>query len=153
MKQIFYPAALLLMLAGGSFLSGCRTADEARSGHMASVEISGHTAAEIRHMTIKVFLAEGYVQANGLGFEKKASVWDMTAYGGWSGDVWLRLRAGIHPLEADRYILNCDAYLVQDRNQAAMEMEQKNRYANRSDCKKILDEIKAKLDVPEASNP
>lgn len=152
MKQLFHLGAggLLGLVI---FLTGCRTADEMQSGHMASVEIGGHTAAEIRRMTVKVFLAEGYVQANGLVFEKKGSVWDTAAYGGWSGDIWLRLRASIRPLEGDRYIMNCDAYTVQDRNQVSIEVEQKNRYANRSDCKKILDEIKRQLDLPVAPSP
>ena len=35
-----------MLLAGAACLTGCQTADQADSGDMASVEISGHTEAE-----------------------------------------------------------------------------------------------------------
>jgi uncharacterized protein with beta-barrel porin domain len=138
-----------MFLAVVACLTGCQTADQADSGDMASVEISGHTEAEIQRATAKVFLSNGYQQADRLTFEKQGTGWDKAAYGGWSSNpVWIKMRANITSVDADKYILGCNAYLVTDRNEATMEEEKKLSVSHRSECKKILDQVKARLDSP-----
>jgi hypothetical protein len=140
-----------LLLAGAAGLTGCQTTDQADSGDMASVEISSHTEAEIQQATAKVFLSNGYQQADRLTFEKQGTGWDKAAYGGWSPNpVWIKMRANITSMDADKYILGCNAYLVTDRNEATLEEEKKLSVSHRSECKKILDQIKTGLDSPPA---
>ena len=52
----------MFLLAVAACLTGCQTADQADSGDMASVEISGHTETEIQQAAAKVFLSSGYQQ-------------------------------------------------------------------------------------------
>jgi hypothetical protein len=138
-----------LFLIGFAGLTGCTTADQARSGYMASVTISGHAKAEIQQATVAAFLANGYVKTDRLTFEKTGSAWDTVNYGGWSASrVWIKVRAEIISMDAYKYTLGCDAYAVQAHGEAGMEMEQKFLFAKRTACKKILDEVKAALEHP-----
>ena len=137
------------LLAGIAGLTGCKSTDSADSGNMASVNISGHTDAEIKQAAAKVFLWEGYQQVNPLTFEKQGTSWDKMAYGGWSGNpVWIRMRINVAPAEAGQSILACDAYVVIDRGEGSMEEEKKLFTSYRSECKKILDQTKVRLDSP-----
>jgi hypothetical protein len=141
-----------LLLAGVACLTGCQTADQADSGDMASVEISGHTEAEIQQATAKAFLANGYQQADSQTFEKQGSSWDTAAYSGWSSDaVWIKVKTDITAPEAGKYILACNAFMVTERHQATAEQEQKLSFSHRSECKKILDQARAMLDSPPAA--
>jgi hypothetical protein len=141
-----------LLLAGVACFTGCQTTDQADSGDMVSVEISGHTEVEIWQATAKAFLANGYQPAGSQAFEKQGSSWDTVAYSGWSSDaVWIKVKTSITATAPGRYILACNAYLVTDRNQATMEQEQKLSVSHRSECKKILDQAKAMLDSPPAA--
>ena len=138
-----------MLLAVAACLTGCQTADQADSGDMASVEISGHTEAEIQQATAKIFLSNGYQQADRRIFEKQGTGWDKMAYGGWSPNpVWIKMRINITSADTDKYILGCNAYLVTDRNEATLEEEKKLSVSHRSECKKILDQVKTRLDSP-----
>ena len=138
-----------ILLAGFACLGGCSTTDQADSGEMASVAISGHTDVEIQRATAKVFLSNGYQQVNPQTFEKQGTGWDKVAYGGWSSNpVWIRMRINITSAGAGRSILASDAYAVVDRNDTSMEEEKKLSVSYRSECKKILDQAKARLELP-----
>jgi hypothetical protein len=137
------------LLAGLVCLAGCKSPDEADTGQMASVTITGHTEAEIVRATMATFIEDGYTKTDGLVFEKKGSTWESFNYGGWSGEkVWTRVKVMITTLEPDGFILGCDAFAVQDHGSVSMEDEHKFLFDKRSDCKKILDQVKAALDKP-----
>ncbi len=138
-----------VLLAGVACLTGCQTTDQAESGQMASVKISGHTDADIQQAAAKAFLSNGYQQVNSRTFEKQGTGWDKVAYGGWSSNpVWIRMRINVTSGEAGQSILTCDAYVVVDRGEGSMEEEKKLFTSYRSECKKILDQTKARLDAP-----
>jgi hypothetical protein len=150
MKHISRLLASALLLVAVSFSPGCKTdPDRARSGQMASVEISGHSEAEILRAMKDVFESEGYEHMEGLTFDKKGSMWDTAAFGGWnSGGVWIRLKASVDPAPdgmEGHYVIGCDAYRVVGRNEGVMEEEKKTRYSNGAECQRILDEIQARL--------
>ena len=139
------------LLVGATCLAGCQTTDQADSGDMASVEISGQTEAQIQRTLAAVFLANNYQQVDRLTFEKQGTHWDSLAYGGWSSiPVWIRMRIHITPAGPGRTLLTCDAFAVVDRNETTMEEEKKLSVAYRSECKKILDQTKARLAAPPA---
>jgi hypothetical protein len=150
MKHISRLTAGVLFLAATLFLAGCKTdADHANSGQMASVEVSGHTEVEVLKTVKDVFESNGYEHMGDLTFDKKGSLWDTAAYGGWdSGGVWTRLKATVDPAPdgvADHYVIGCDAYRVIRHNQGVMEDEEKTRYSNRAECARIVNEIQARL--------
>jgi|SRR5690242_13688389 len=133
-------------LAGLVCLTGCKTTDEAHSGHMASVEISGHTKAEIQQAAATVFKANGYTKTDSLTFEKPGSAWETANYGGWSSNpVWIRIRCELVSAEARQFVLGCDAYVVEGHGEVGTEIERKFWFAKRTECKDILDAIKAEL--------
>jgi hypothetical protein len=137
------------LLAGVFCLTGCHTTDQAGTSELASVVITGHTEKEIQKATAKVFLLNGYSQAESLTFEKQGTAWDKAAYGGWSDNpVWIKVRVHINPQNSDVCFLGCNAYLVTDAHEAAMEQEQILSHSRRSECEKILKQIKARLDAP-----
>lgn len=140
------------LLALGSVLAGCKSADHAHEGRMASVEIVGYTATEIRAATAAVFAENGYEQPSALVFEKIGSRWDKWAYGTWSGNpVWIRIRVTLRPRGVDRHVLSCDAYLVRDRNAGFMEEEQRLVTKKRRECERLLTQIKARLEEAKAA--
>jgi hypothetical protein len=136
-----------LLVAGTASLTGCQTADQADTGGLASVTVPGHSEVEIQKATTAVFMANGYQQSAPLTFDKQGTRWDTASYGGWSeGPVWIRVRVYIAAPKADDCSLSCNAYAVTDRNEASMVHEQKLASSKRSECKKILDQIKVRLD-------
>lgn len=140
-------AAGWLFLIGVFCLTGCQTTDQADSGHMASVEISGHPQAEIQKATETAFRANGYRKVGSLTFEKQGSGWETVNYGGWSGSAaWIRMRAQIVYVETGKYALGCNAYVVEGHGEIGTEVERKFLFAKRKECKKILDEAKAALE-------
>lgn len=148
-RQKIFRLSGWLLLAVAACLAGCQTTDQAGSGDMASVEISGHTEAEIRQATARAFLANGYQQADSQTFEKQGSSWDTAAYSGWSSSaVWIKVKTSVTETETGKYVLACNAYLVTDRQQATLEEEKKLSVSHRSECKKILDQARAALDSP-----
>jgi hypothetical protein len=130
-------------------LTGCRTTDQAGSGEMASVTISARTEAEIQRAAAKVFLANEYQQINPMAYEKQGTVWDKMAYGGWSSNpVWIRMKITITSAGESQFTLACNAFAIVDRNEASMVEEKSLTVSHRSECKKILDQVKARLDLP-----
>ena len=157
MKRILLSITAAMLLVTAFFLAGCQTsADQAHSKQMASLDISGHSQVEILRAMKAVFLANGYEHTTDLIFEKKGSFLNTALYGGWmSGAVWIRLKASVEARANGDYVIGCDAYRVIGRNDGVMEEEQKASYTERSECKKILDEIKTRLDsgIPESNPP
>lgn len=138
---------ILVLLFAVLFLTGCKTADLAQTGQMASLEITGHSEVEIIRAIQAVFANEGYDHTHDLVFDKKGSVWDKAAYGDLNTDsTWIRAKVTIDPLPTDGYVIGFNLYMVNNHNEGVVETEQKISYAKRSECKVIVNEIKAQLD-------
>lgn len=136
-----------ICLVGFACLTGCQTADQAHTGHMASVAIYGHTEAEIQKAAAAAFVRNGYTPIGSLTFEKIGWAWETTNYGGWSSDtVWIKVRAKIFTDDSAKYTLGCDAYAVEAHNEGVMQIERKFKFAKRSELKKILREVKVALE-------
>jgi len=152
MIRSIYRTVAWISLTGFAVLTGCQSADQAHSGHMASVEIYGHTEAQIQKAAAAAFIENGYNKVGDLTFEKKGSAWETANYGGWSATtVWIRMRAEISTVDSQNYTLACDVFVVDAHGEAGMETERKFLFAKRSGCKKILDEVKAALETPPAA--
>jgi hypothetical protein len=151
MKHTFAAAARLALLALACAIAGCKTADTAHDGSLASVVINGHTAAEVRQTTIEVFGWNGYKQGPDLTFEKKGTKWDVVNYGGWIADsVWIKVRVQITSRGELWQVLGCDAYIVENRGEGFLQDERKLKYSKADECKKILDQIQRRLALPKA---
>ena len=148
MRRIIQQVMVSLPLVAILVVVGCRTtnADLADADHMASLTISGRSEVDILRAMEAVFVANGYQHMVDLTFDKKGSAWETALYGGWSTDgVWIRLKASVDPGPSGTYIIGCDAFRVTGHNEGVMEEEKKTTHAYRDECKKILDEVQARL--------
>ena len=158
MKQMFRLITGPLLLTMALMLAGCHTPDpdRASTGQMASLEIPGHSEAEILRAVKDTLVDNGYEHMEGLTFDKRGSGMDTALYGGWdSGGVWIRLKLTVEPAASGNgnYVIGCDAYRVIAHNQGVMEEEKKTRHSNRDECDKMLQAIKARLSgTPAAAN-
>lgn len=144
--RILLPGLLCVML-----LAGCKSTDTAKIGSLASIEITGHSLAEVRQSVVDVFLLNGYSQKSGLTFEKQGTNWDTVAYGTWSGGaVWYRMKASVIPRPGGACVVACDAYLIRDHGEGFMEEEQRLVAAKRDDCMKLLEEVRSRLNPGES---
>jgi hypothetical protein len=134
-------------------VSGCKSTDAAKQGSQEAVVIKDHTEEEVRRTTIEVFGLNGYRQSDGLNFEKQGTKWDTVKYGGLGGTpVWIKMSAKLTKQAEGYVILGCDTYVIEDRDDPLMREERKLPFGKRSDCKKILDQIKQRLSLPAASS-
>lgn len=149
MRQTLPTIGRLALLALACALAGCKTADTAHDGSLASIVINGHTAAEVRQTTIEVFGWNGYKQTSDLTFEKKGTKWDVVTYGGWDTEsVSIKIRVQITSRGELWQVLGCDAYVVENRGEGIMQDERKLKFMRADECKKILDQIQQRLSLP-----
>ena len=133
-------ACLFLVLA-----AGCRSARSA-----SSVQIQGNTPGQISLVAAEVFRENGYkvvqLQPTGLIAEKQGSRMNDIAYGDWLGDspVWVRVELSIRQISETICGVQCRAYIVRDYG-AASEEQLKLSHLQSGPCKKILDEVAARL--------
>jgi hypothetical protein len=142
----------------GSFLlmllfQACQTSQPLSSeSRLAAVELKGNTPGQIAEATIEVFRANGYKafmkNFTNLVFEKKASRMDDIAYGDWMGDepMWVRVKASILPIGEARFRLQCNAFLVRDKN-GSTEEELRVKYRS-GPYQKLLNEVARRLGTP-----
>ncbi len=126
MKQIIPTLCLVVALAAA--VTGCQSTRSSSPSSFASVTIGGSSVENIRNVTIAVFERQGYKAAStepdDLVFERVGSRADQRSFGNWDGKrVWERVKAQIDYQLNGVYQLQCQAYIVRDYGQAAIEDE------------------------------
>jgi len=135
------------LLAG--LTMGCRSTDSAKSGHLASVTLTGHPREQIWAATVRAFEDHGYQRLSGLTFERKGTGMDTAAYGGWSGQpVWFRVVVELSARSGDTQTLGANGFMILDRDDPAMREEHKLLWSKRKELKALLNEIKQRMDAP-----
>ena len=153
-KFLSMKPAQIGLLAMAIVLTGCETTDVAGSGSSASVMIAGHTDEEIRQTTVQVFGWNKYNRLDNLSFEKEGSSWDTTTYGSMNAKlVWIKMRARVTTQSGGFIVLSCDVYVVENHGDGFMQTERKLPFGKRDECKKILDQIKLRLSLPQPQAP
>jgi hypothetical protein len=132
---------------------GCKSPGPKKpsSRSMTSIALEGPTTEEIRQASLDVFKEDlwkpVYAGPNNLVFEKRGSWFNDLSYGDWGGaDVWIRVKLGIKPYGVQSHLLECDAYMVREHDNAFFEEEQKVLWFKKGPYKKMLARIQAKLD-------
>lgn len=142
--------SLLIALAAG--LTACRSTPTQAAGFLASVQIDGHTRAEIEQAVEQVFKENQYElvhSAPDFVFDKKAGTMKMLAYGSLSGKgVYSRAKVTIKNDGLGGFIVGCNPYVVRDRDEPVFEEEQKLIKFSGGDYQKFLDEVKKRLGLP-----
>jgi hypothetical protein len=145
-KRVLVCGLLTLNLTG---LFGCRSTQPGSMSH-ASVQIRGHSLAEIQQTTTAVFLEQGYALAAAsteeMVFERPGSRRDAAKWGGWSGEgVTMRVKVRLSKTPDGSPLLQADAYAVQNSDDDFFRTESRNILLNRRPYQKLLDETARRL--------
>jgi hypothetical protein len=138
---------LALSLAG---LVGCQSAKQPGSGSHASVQIPGRSLAEVQKTLTAVFGENGYALAQPgppeMVFERPGSRSDALKWGGWWGEgVIMRVKVLVSELANGGYLLQANAYAVQNSDDAFFRTESRTMLLNREPYQKLLDETARRL--------
>lgn len=127
-------------------LTGCKTADTAHTGNLASVVVTAISADEIQQVASETFAANGYKKSDGLSFEKVGSRWDQINYGGMASEpIWIKFQLKITRQTERQFVLGCNAFIVSDRSDNLIRDERELKHIKAGESKKILNEIKLRL--------
>lgn len=131
-------------------LAGCQSGRQPGSASHASVQIQGRSLDSIFQTVDAVFGEEGYaataVSADLMVFERPGSRQDAAKWGGWSGaGVTMRVRLRITPLPQACYLLEADAYAIQNSDDPFFQTESRNMLLNHWPYQKLLNEVAKRL--------
>ena len=158
-KMQFHNSLARMLALGAVLLVGCRSAQQPGSMSHASVQVQGHSVAEIQQTATEVFRAEGYALTlatpGEMVFERPGSRRDAAKWGGWSGQgVTMRVKVGLSKMTDGGYLLEADAYAVQNSDDPSFRTESRNILLNRRPYQKLLDEVARRLkQIKAALNP
>ncbi len=152
-KQVPTLSFLMAICLGGFLIAGCRS-DKSASSSFAWVVIRGNTPGQIENVAQEVFVENGYKKVASrpgtLVFERKGSAMDDVAYGGWTGHVWVRVKAAVVPVGEAAFRLECTAYRVEDKG---MSTEEETKLWRSHPYQKLLDQVARQLKNPPGPLP
>ena len=139
-----------LLALGAVSLAGCQSAKEPGSMSHAAVQIQGRSLADIQQTTTAVFREESYAlttaSPEAMIFERPGSRQDALKWGGWSGQgVTMRVKVRLTEMLDGGYLLQADAYAVQNSDDPFFQSESRNILLNRRPYQKLLDEAARRL--------
>jgi hypothetical protein len=139
-----------LLALGAISLVGCQYTQQPGSMSHASVQFRGHSVAEIQQTATAVFREEGYALAlatpGEMVFERPGTRRDAAKWGGWSGQgVTMRVKVELSKMTDDSYLLQADAYAVQNSDDPFFRTESRNILLNRRPYQRLLDEVARRL--------
>jgi hypothetical protein len=142
--------AITLLAVALTFLVGCQSAKEPGSSSHASVQIPGHSLAEVQKTVTAVFGEEGYALTQPgppeMVFERPGSRSDALKWGGWWGEgVVMRVKVLVSKSDNGDHLLQADAYAVQNSADAFSRTESRTMLLNRQPYQKLLDESARRL--------
>ena len=141
------PVGLLpLALSATVLVTGCRSPNGPVSNRMASIVVTNRSADQIEAAIQAVFEKHAYEagksEEDELVFEKQGTFMNGLVYGDWySGGVWERIRVYQRELRPVETVVECDAYMVQEREDPLFQKERKEFKTRRGHCQKLLDEV------------
>ena len=144
----FFPTIVwsILLLA----LVGCRSGTELGSMSHASVQIQGHSLADIKQATTAVFREENYALAAATSeemvFDRAGSRRDAAKWGGLaSGGVTMRVKVQVSEMLNGGHLLQADSYAVQNSDDPFFRTESRNVLLNHRPYQKLLDKVASRL--------
>jgi hypothetical protein len=141
------PVCLLpLAVLAAVLATGCRSPNRQVSNRMASIIVTNRSSEQIGAAIQSVFEKHEYEAGKSdedeLVFEKQGSFMNGMVYGDWySGGVWERIRVYQRELRPVETVVECDAYMVQQREDPLFQKERKEYKTRRGHCQKLLNEV------------
>jgi hypothetical protein len=145
--KLLFLGLLTLSLPG---LVGCQSAKEPGSMSHAAVRIQGRPVADIQQTATAVFREQAYALATAtpeeMVFERPGSRRDALKWGGWTGQgVTMRVKVRLIAALDGGYLLQADAYAVQNSDDPFFQTESRNILLNQRPYQKLLDETARRL--------
>jgi len=117
----------------------------------ASARINGHTVAEIQQTATVVFREEGYTlvasSPQEMVFDRPGSWRDAFKWGGWEAKgVTIRVKVRFSGLVNGGWLLQADAYAVQNSDVPFFRTESRNILLNRHPYQKLLNQVAKRLE-------
>ena len=143
-------AALIILLAA-LIVTGCKSSSGGSAASFASVVIPDRSEALIRQTAVSVFRVDGYesfeAPGGGMAFEKRGSLANDIAYGGWIEDrtTRVRVKAEIILLPDGSHRLQCQVYMVQHAGDTFFQEEHKLSRLSAGPYRKLLEEVATRL--------
>jgi hypothetical protein len=140
-------ALLALCLTG---LSGCQTTNQPGAASHASVQIQGHSPAEIRQAATAVFSEAGYSLTTALSsemvFDRPGSAWDEVKWGGLLSDgVTMRVKIRLSEIPGGSQLLQADAYVVEKSDNPFFQTETRKMLLSRHYYRRLLNDVASRL--------
>jgi hypothetical protein len=141
------PVGLLpLGLAAAILATGCRSPNGAVSNRMASIIVTNRSSEQVEAAVKAVFEKHAYEtgrsEEDELVFEKHGTFMNGLVYGDWySGGVWERIKVYQRELRPTETVVECDAYMVQEREDPLFQKEKKEYKTRKGHCQKLLKEV------------
>jgi hypothetical protein len=141
---------LPLALAATALAIGCRLPHGHVSNRMASIIVTNQSSEQIENALRAVFERHAYEAGKSEGdelvFEKKGSFMNGLVYGDWySGGVWERIKVYQRELRPAETVVECDGYMVQEREDPLFQKEKREYNTKRGHCQKLLNEVAKEL--------
>ncbi len=139
---------LLILAVAGQF--GCQSAKQSGSMSHASVQIQGHSVADIQQTATAVFGQQNYRLAAAtpgeMVFERPGSRRDALKWGGWAGNgVTMRVKVVLSQMPDASHLLEANAYAVQNSDDPFFQTESRNILLNRRPYQELLNEVGRRL--------
>jgi hypothetical protein len=139
-----------LFALGALSLIGCQSARQPGSMSHASIQVKGRSLEDIRQTTTAVFREAGYslvaTSQEEMVFDRPGSRRDAAKWGGWSAEgVTMRVKAGVSKMTDGSYLLEAEAYAVQNSDDEFFRTERRNILLNRRPYQKLLDEVARRM--------
>jgi hypothetical protein len=138
---------LLLLASCLLIVLGCKSAPQTGSAWLASVVISNKTPSQIRVTAIDVFETNGFriktMKTSEIVLDRPGTKMENVLYGGLSTGIWTRAKLRSRNHGPDAFLLECNAYFVENHDDTALETERKLHRSG--PFQKLLDEVQKRL--------
>jgi len=151
MNRIHTRLALLLfkVVLIPALFAGCQSPHVLEPERAGAIIITNHAPEQISAATKETFQLHQFDQTRSDGpelvFQKMGTFMDAVLTSDWaSGPAWVRVRVFQRPLDAERTLLDCDVYMVQQPEDPLFQQERKLR-GRKQQYQALLDEIAENL--------
>ena len=150
MKPTALASRISLLVLAVTLLCGCQSTKQPGSQSHASVQLNNRPLSEVQATTATVFREDGYrlafSSAEEMVFERVGSRADALKWGGWTGNgVIMRVKVKFNALGESAYLLQADAYAVQNSDDPFFQTESRNILLNRRPYQQLLNEVAKRL--------
>jgi hypothetical protein len=159
MKRIHSRLTLFLFALAliPALFAGCQSPHVLEPERAGAVIITNHAPEQISAATKQAFQLRQFDQTRSDGpelvFQKMGTFMDAVLTSDWaSGPAWVRVRVFQQPLDAERTLLDCDVYMVQQPEDPLFQQERKLR-GRKQQYQALLDEIAENLNHTPIQRP